>query len=942
MVLDGYSPPAIQSNYWRYERLEILSGTTFLHYEILGRLGAGGMGVVYRAHDTRLKREVALKFLSDALHQDSYALGRFKQEAQAASGLNHPNICTIFAIEECEGRNFIAMELLEGQSLSEMINGHALKLEKILDIGIQITDALDVAHNKGIVHRDLKPANIFITIRGQVKILDFGLAKLTHDRHAALETAGGDNPTMAPIHLTSPGTAVGTVAYMSPEQARGEDLDARSDLFSIGAVLYEMATGRIPFDGNTTAVIFNGILERNPPPPFEINPNINPRLEEIITKALEKDPDFRYQSAAEMRSDLKRLKRDTSSGVVQSSIGASGATAAASLPRRVAVAQSSGPAAHPSSGAVILETAKQHKAGAGIITVVSLVMIAFGLYGMYSMWHREGGPTAFENMTMEKFTNSGKAMVATISPDGKYVVHVVNEGQGKQSLWMRHIATGSNTQILPPTETQYFGVTFSPDGNFVYFVRHEPQNPGLGYLYQVPVLGGTPHRLIEDVDSAVSFSPDGQRLVFLRDSSSEAIAKLIIANSDGGNEHVLAKLPLPGYADPAWSPDGKQIAATVTDPGGASLGRVVVLKPENGREKTIFSAAALLNKPAWMPDSRSLAIIFRDLTTNWDGQIGEISVPGGKFRRITNDLNAYSTLTLAITKDGQEMVATQLTHEAGIYVLDADGKGGGATMVDSRGDTGAGWLPDGRLVTSDEDGHISIMNPDGSDRNVIFQRRFPINGISVCPDGNRALFMLPNRETKGISVWSLNLQDGRAAALTKGKVDQSPVCSPDSKWFVYEALEGGRKTLMRMPFDGGEAKQVVDKLVQVASISPDGKQLAIFTVEGTGPVANLKGVIQLIPAEGGAPLKTLPVSSNITGGFQYSADGQFLYYPVNQHGVGNIVKQSIADASVTPLTDFKDLNIYGYRFDWGRKKLAVARGRSLTDVVLVTQQAATQ
>ena len=923
--------------------MEILSGTTLLHYEILGRLGSGGMGVVYRAQDARLNREVALKFLSEALNQDPYALERFKQEARAASALNHPNICTIFAIEECDGRNFIAMELLDGRSLGEIINAHPLRLDKILDIGIQITDALDVAHGKGIVHRDLKPANIFVTTRGQVKILDFGLAKLTHDRQAALETVGGELATVAPPHLTSPGTAVGTVAYMSPEQARGEELDGRSDLFSVGSVFYEMATGRIPFEGNTTAVIFNGILERNPSPPFEFNPDINPRLEEIIGKALEKDRDLRYQSAAEMRGDLKRLKRDTSSGVtMQSSFANSTANPVpAASSRSVPVASGVSPALPASSGAVILETAKQHKAGTGIITVVSLVMLAFGLYGMYSMWHREGGPTAFENMSMEKFTNTGKAMVATISPDGKYVVHVMNEEQGKQSLWIRHIATGSNTQIVPATETQYFGVTFSPDGNFLYFVRREPQNPGLGYLYQIPVLGGAPRRLIEDVDSSVSFSPDGQRLVFLRNSSSEASSKLIIANSDGGNEHVLAKLPLPGYGDPAWSPDGKLIAATVTDPGGASLGRVVVLKPDSGKEKTVFAATALLAKPAWMPDSRSLALIFRDLSTNWDGQIGVITVPAGKFRRITNDLNSYSPLTLAITRDGLQMVATQLTHEAGLYLLSADGKGPPA-LVDTRGDTDAGWTPDGRLVTSDYDGHIAIMNADGSERNVLFQRRFPIPGLSVCPDGSRALFTLPNRETKGLSIWSLNLQDGRATPLTKGKADQAPVCAPDSKWFIYEALENGKRVLMRMSFDGGQAKQVVDKLVELATISPDGQQLAILTVEGTGPVANLKGVIQIIPAAGGAPLKTLALNNGISGMFRYSADGQFLYYPVTQHGVGNILKQSIADGSTTALTDFKDLNVYGYSFDWVRRKLAVARGRSLTDVVLLTQQAATQ
>ncbi len=917
--------------------LDTISGKTFLHYQILDRLGAGGMGVVYEAEDTRLGRRVALKFLSEALNQDAYALERFKQEARSASALNHPNICTIFAIEECEGRNFIVMELLEGQSLSAIINGRPLKLNQVLDLGIQLTDALDVAHSKGIVHRDLKPGNIFVTTRGQAKILDFGLAKLTHDRQAALETVVGNAETSAPLHLTSPGTAVGTVAYMSPEQARGEELDGRSDLFSLGSVFYEMSTGRIPFEGVTTAVMFQGILDRNPTPPFEFNPEINPRMEEILSKALEKDRDLRYQSAAEMRGDLKRLKRDTSSGFAPSASGVSEiASGVPSASRVISAPRPSGPDRQlPSSSSVLLETAKEHKAGAGLITLVSLLMIAFGLYGLYTWLHRDSGPMAFRNMSMEKFTSSGKAMVATISPDGKYVVHVMLDAEGKQALWIRHVVTGSNTQILPPVEAQYVALAFSPDGNFLYFVRREPSNPGLGVLYQIPVLGGTPHKLVDDVDSAISFAPDGQHFVFLRNSETEANSKIIIANADGNGERVLAKLPLPGYNDPAWSPDGKWIAATVTDPGGASLGRIVLLDPANGKEKSLFGAQALVNKPAWMPDSRTLAFIFHDVSTNWDGQIGEVSVPGGKFRRITNDLNSYSNLTLAVTSDGKEMVATQLTHEAGLYILGADGKGP-TQQIDSHGNTGVGWLPDGRLASSDYDGHISVMNADGSNRNVVFERRFPINGVSVCPDGVHALFPMANKDTNGLNIWSLNLQDGRAGPLTKGKADQMPVCSPDSKWFVYESLEGGKKVLMRMPVAGGAATQLSDRFVEIATISPDASQLATLTVEGTG--ANTKGIIQIIPANGGPAIKTLPVPVNIAGNFQYSADGQSLYFPIQQRGVGNLVKQNIADGSLTPVTNFNELLIYGYQFNGAGGKLAAARGRSLTDVVLLTQQ----
>ncbi|MGC2108665.1 MAG: protein kinase [Candidatus Korobacteraceae bacterium] len=912
--------------------METLVGKSVLHYTIVRKLGAGGMGVVYEAEDSKLGRHIALKFLSRDFEQDPYALERFKQEARSASALNHPNICTIYAIEECDGQHFIAMELLEGQSLDEKIDGHPMPLDKILDIGVQITDALDVAHGKGIVHRDLKPANIFLTTRGQAKILDFGLAKLTHDRRAALETVAPNAVTAAPLHLTSPGTAVGTVAYMSPEQARGEELDGRSDLFSLGAILYEMATGKLPFDGNTSAVIFQGILDRDPRPPAELNPNVPAKLVEIIDKALEKDPELRYQSAAEMRADLKRLKRDSAG---RSSRAAVAAASSATIPA------AGGGIVKPGSGATeAYDTSRHRRSGVNLVLVLSLLMVAAGLYGLYkrfAVWRGDSGPSPFQNMTMEKLTSSGKALLATISPDGKYVVNVVDEGQGQQSLWMRHVATGSNAQIMPATEVIYRGLTFSPNGDFLYFMRVEPQHPGVGFLYQIPVLGGSPRKLVDDVDSAVSFSPDGQQMVYLRDSSSDASAKLIIAQADGTGERVLARLPLPGYSDPAWSPDGKAIAATVLDPGSQNLGRVVVLNPANGKEKTVYAGTAIMQKPAWMPDNQHLILIFHDANSDWNGQVGEIALSAGKLHRITNDLNSYSNLTLGITKDGKQLVAIQIVPQAGVYTMSTT-PGAEATVkqIDDHGDIAVGWMPDGRLVAMDYDGHIAIMNGDGSNRSILYQEHLPMGGLSVCPDGASALFYMPNKQTKAINIWRLDLQSGAATVLTKGKLDQGASCSPDSKYFLYTTVDNGKKVLMKMGITGGEAKRVTDRVSDFGAVSPDGQQIAALTTEGTG--VNYKAVIGIFPASGGLPVKTFPPSSTISNFFQYSPDGQALYYPVTDKGVSNMVMQTIGGNVITHMTSFDALTIYGYDYDWKNKRLALARGHSNTDVVMLTQQ----
>jgi eukaryotic-like serine/threonine-protein kinase len=897
-------------------------GETISHYRVTGRLGSGGMGVVYEAQDLTLGRRVALKFLPPELSRDASALERFLLEARAASALNHPNICTIYAVENDGSQSFIAMELLEGMNLDSRLAGGPLALDRLLDVSIQLADALDAAHAKGIVHRDIKPANIFLTLRGQVKVLDFGLAKLTRAPGTAAETIGVTQDDPATAHLTSPGSTVGTVAFMSPEQARGEELDARTDLFSLGTVVYQMATGRLPFSGNTSAVIFNAILERDPVPAAQLNPQIPAKLQELIDKLLEKDRDLRYQSAADLRGDLRRLKRDTESGrkIAQPVSSPSGTVAVAPdpIPHQA------------SSGAAVVAAARQHKLGIGVAALVAVVVIAAAAYGIYALLQRKR-PVPFENISITKVTDTGKAALVAISPDGKYILNVVREA-GLESLWLRNLPTSSDTQVIPPAQVNYAHLRFSPDGNYLYFTRSEPGSTELKYLYRAPVLGGTPQKLVTDIDSNITFSPDGRQIAYFRFNNPEAgKERLLLLPAEGGDEKVLYNGPYNGgLQDPAWSPDGKTIVCMVLQPGSAFSG-LVAFDVTTGKQKLFFTAAAsIVQRPIWMPDQSGLLA----LSTLGRNQIIFVSYPDGKFHEVTRDTNNYSEPSLAA--DGRTLVSVLSQSRYNLFVMPAASVGGGQPrQVTSGGPVFSfSWTRDSQLVTnSDSNSALGLINPEsGGKTPLVTQAGLLADAPSACADGRYLVFASVFSEgNKVLNIWRADGSGGNLKRLSDGKVDQNPVCSPDGRWVLYQdAVNGGR--LMKVPMEGGNPEQISDDLVAAFDVSPDAKTVAIAAF---GHLGEHVETLALLSLDSRQIVKTLEFERLRSGPIRFSRDGKAIVYPFRHEGIDDLWLQPIDGSPGKQLTDFKSEHINDFHWSFDGSQLGLIRGHTDSDVVLI-------
>jgi len=902
---------------------------TISHYRITGQLGSGGMGVVYEAEDLTLGRKVALKFLPPQLSRDQNALDRFLLEARTASALNHPNICTIYAVETAPGENgqsFIAMELLDGQSLAQKLYSGPLPPDRLLDIAIQLADALDAAHAKRIIHRDIKPANIFLTQRGQVKVLDFGLAKLARPE-MQMETIGNPESPL-PAQLTSPGATVGTISYMSPEQARGEELDTRTDLFSLGTLLYQMATGKMPFAGATSAVVFHAILELDPPPVLQLNSSLPPRLEEIIGKLLEKDRDLRYQSAADLRGDLKRLKRDFDSGR-RTATAPSGSVVAPATGSGVAI-----PARSSAQSSPHVPVSAASKARTGFIALLGIVVLLAAGYGVYSLLTRHP-MRPFRNFSVKKLTEEGNSALVAISPDGNYILSLSRDSTGLASLWLRNVPTNSNTQVQPPADVYYNGLRFSPDGNYLYFVRSDPGNGDLKFLYRAPLLGGTPERLAEDVDSNVTFSPDGHKVAYMRyDNPEQGKYRLIVRSLDTGEETTLTGGPKTEIlVNPAWSPDGKTILCVASQPGNALTGLMAV-DVATGQQHLVLSSDAIMYSPAWLPEGRGLLVLLRGRDSNFSRQqIYFVAYPIGRMDPVTRDTNNYSDLSVAA--NGQ-ILATVLSEER--WNLDLMSASGGGTdarpVAPATMYTSFTWTRDGRL-TYDKDNRVNWVNPETGAKGSFATEQDTASGDPwQCSDGRYIVLLLGLHRNSTVNVWRADSSGGNLKQLSQGKADNFPVCAPDSKSVFY--LEGGTGQVMQVPIDGGAPRKVSDlNVAGFFDVSPDGHTLAFATIDHA---AGHEERLALVAVDSGLLVKKIEFQRPRMGLVHFSRDGKSVIYPTQENNADNLWQQPLDGSPGRQLTSFQSEHIWDYHWSPDGTKLGVVRGHTDSDVVLIRSQ----
>ncbi len=927
----------------------VSSGTQLGRYEIRSLLGEGGMGQVYLAQDLQLRRLVALKLLPPEFTRDQERLRRFKQEAFAASSLNHPNIFTIFEIGQQDQIHFIATEYIDGMSLRQIINQRSVQIEQVLDWGTQIASALAAAHAAGIIHRDVKPDNIMVRRDGFVKVLDFGLAKLNEYTNLA------SDPEAATVQViqTDPGKVMGTASYMSPEQTRGLQLDERTDIWSLGVILYELAAGRPPFEGLSASDVVASILRAEPVPLHRFSPDVPNELQRIVRKALQKDPEERYHLAKEMAIDLKNLRRDLELSAeiersvqpVSSANRSSGTQSQTEMNLSPPVIET-GPVVSPRStatGELIPRYSHRFSTISKVILGSIALALVVGALVFVNDWlgaRRSGEPVA--NMRVTRLTTTGTADKAAISPDGKYVVHVAAQN-GHQSLRVRQVNTSSDVEVVPPSDVRYEKLIFSPDGDYVYYVATDRNSPTAN-LYLIPTLGGTGRKLISNITRAVTLSPNGQKIAFIRNMADIGEDVVYVADANGSNERKIAARKLPNFFQSlSWSPKDNSLVCAAGSFVPAYNTYLVEIRPDDAKEKQLGSQSwPSMSEIEWVPDATGLIFTASDHDSPGPDsqQLWYVRYPEGEARRVTNDLNNYHGIS--ITSDSKRLVTLQSTSTCNLWSAN-NSDWNQTTQVTSGskldGREGVAYVSGGKVVySSNVSGNLDlwIMNADGSNQRQLTANARNNSQPVATFDGRYIIFKSDRSGTA--NIWRMDVDGTNPKRLSSGSGEANPHCTPDGKWVVYTLLGSGKPTVWRVSIDGGAPEQVIDRYTTNPAVSPDGESIACFYRDEQ---ANGRMKIAIFKVAGGEPIRSfdtagVPVFDAANSSLRWTANGRALTYVVTAGDVSNLWSQPISGDLPKQLTNFRSNRIFS--FDWwpDGKQLILSRGTVTSDVILMS------
>ena len=917
--------------------MSLNSGTKIGRYEILSLLGAGGMGEVYLAFDTQLEREVALKFLKQS--DDAEKLRRFRQEAKAVSALNHPGILSIYEVGEFEASHYIVSELVKGENLRELMARKNLSLFEILDIGIQIGNALAAAHHVGIVHRDIKPENIMILPDGYVKILDFGLAKFVGLGKNAPEDSAAST---ASLIQTKAGMIIGTVNYMSPEQLRGKLVDERTDIWSAGVVLFEMLTRRRPFTGESTSDVIAAVLERALPKISELEANVPPEIEQIVSRALEKKREDRFENAGQLVAALKNAKSISANESRQSFDKTTSPNSFHSQKTFFTAGNQISRSSNDTESLSGLFIAGKQIRWQAVALGALVLALAFGSIGWFYFPATRISESPVKQAKFRRLTTTGNVTNAAISPDGRLIVYVQNDN-GRESLWLRQVEETTGSEVLPPGAESYAGLTFSPDGSSIYYTGFDAN--ARGKLSRITMFGGSMQEIATDVDSAVSFSPDDKFLAFIRGNPVEGVDRIIVSNTDGSGERVLSEKKRPAFytissrESLAWSPDGKFIASPFGQTGAdGEFMSVAEINVETGAEKTLTDKKwHRVGRVVWAKETDELLITAAEIGSELF-QIVKISRASGIAQNVSSELSDYyslslsedSTRLLAVAYDKSSKLFTASQEEPNQIKLIAGG--------DYDGIGGVLWTADNRLIyvsAENDNRDIWTMDADGANRKRLTLDRAADDCPSASGDGKHIVFV--SSRTGVPHVWRMNSSGGDVKQLTNGAGENLPVIAPDGKFVVYSTRTAGRPVLWKISAEGGEPQQLTKEQTSRPTISPDGKTVACLT---RGTAAESPVLLALISVETGEIIKTfvpsgIVSSPNFPATIRWLPDGQTIAYAASTGGVSNIWTQSAAGGDAKKITDFKTDKIFS--FDWSKdgKQIVYARGNLRNDLVLI-------